>query len=72
MTNNNKAMIIVDKLFELSEKDISVTFSGHCGEMVIAWGTELNEHAHISSHLQMKEQLQEIIRILHRIEDEKG
>lgn len=65
MTNKDKALIILNKLFELAEKDISVTFSGHCGEMVV--GSD-DFHAHILDHDKFENQLQNIIVALSQIE----
>lgn len=65
MTNKDKALIIVNKLFELAEKDIKITFSGHCGEMVV--GSD-DFHAHISDHEKFEKQLQSIIISLDQIE----
>lgn len=66
MTNKDKALIILNKLFELAEKDISVTFSGHCREMVV--GSE-DFHAHIFDHEKFEDQLQHIIVALDQIQE---
>jgi hypothetical protein len=65
MTNKDKALIIINKLFELAEKDIKVTFSGHLGEMIV--GSD-DFHSHIFEHEKFEKQLQHIIVALDKIE----
>jgi hypothetical protein len=69
MTNKDRAMIIVNKLFELAEKDITVKFTGHLREMVICSG---DDHYHICDYLKFKDQLQNIIISLDKIESNNG
>lgn len=70
MTNKDKALAIVDKLFEMCEKDYDITFSGHCGEMVIGFrnGNEDGYHYHIHSHVNFSSQLTTILQSLDAIE----
>ena len=69
MSKKDKALAIVDKLFELNSNDISVSFSSHCREMVIsADNLEDGSHWHISDHVDFSDQLSEIIVALYDIE----
>ena len=69
MTNRDKCLVIVSKLFEICEQDFNVTFSGHCGEMVVDFKNDgEGHHFHISNHKDFSDQLQEIIQAVCAIE----
>jgi hypothetical protein len=70
-TNKDKALQIVNKLFEICEQDFEVRFTGHCGEMAIDFrrGNHEGWHSHIFDHVNFSEQLQLIIQALHKAED---
>lgn len=69
-TNKDKALQIVNKLFEICEQDFEVRFTGHCGEMAIDFrrGNHEGWHSHIFDHVNFSEQLQLIIQALHKAE----
>lgn len=69
-TNKDKALQIVNKLFEICEKDYEVKFSGHCGEMVVSCGKGDNYfHSHIFSHnSNFSDELQQVLQALHKVE----
>lgn len=69
MTNKDKCLIIVNKLFEICEQDFSVSFSGHCGEMVVDFKNDgEGQHFHISDHKDFTGQLDEMIQAVYSIE----
>ena len=51
MTNKDKALEIVNKLFEISEQDFDINISGHCGGMVVGYkgGDKKGFHILLSS-----------------------
>ena len=67
MTNKDRALIIVNTLFEMTDHDFDITFSGHCGGMVIGFsnGNEDGWHFHISEHKDFPEQLKEIVQAIY-------
>jgi len=68
MTKKDIALNILDKLFELSEKDLTVRIGGHCSDMIISWGAGDGSHHHIDTITSnYKEQLTEINNTLRMI-----
>lgn len=69
-TNKDKALQIVNKLFEICEQDFEVRFTGHCGEMAIDFrrGNHDGWHSHINDHVDFSQQLQLIIQALYEVE----
>lgn len=72
MNKKDKAMVIMDQLFEMCENDFTITFSGHCGEMVVSFPNEEGYHAHIDDNRPVKDQLQQIIVALDQINQRQG
>ena len=70
MTNKDKALVIVNKLFEICEQGFEISFSGHCREMVVGYRNGNNDgyHCHISDWKSFPDQLQEIIQATHDVE----
>ena len=72
MTKDQKCRAIVQRLFELSEGGVYVTFSEHIDETVVEWGRgrEPENHSHVIYHAGEKGKIDSLLRILVGIEIE--
>lgn len=74
MTNKDKVMIIVDKLFEITEKDFDINISGHCGGMVVGYknGNEDGFHIHVDDTGSFPDQLQQLVKAVHEVHERQN
>jgi hypothetical protein len=70
MTKDQKCRAIVERLFELSEKGMEVTFSEHMDETVIEWSVDRVpvSHAHVAYYNGEKGKIDSLLRIIVGIE----
>jgi hypothetical protein len=70
MTKDQKCRAIVERLFELSEKGMEVTFSEHMDETVIEWSVDRVpvSHAHVAYYKGEKGKIDSLLRIIVGIE----
>jgi len=74
MTKSQKCQAVVERLLELSESGVQVTFSEHMGETVVEWGRDRKpeNHAHVVYHNGEAGKISSILRILSSIGTEEG
>lgn len=74
MTNKDKALIIINKLFEIAENDYDINISGHCGGMVVSYknGNDNGFHVHIDDFKSFPEQLQQLMEAVHNVHEQQS